>query len=195
MIFDPYFTTKEKGSGLGLATSYSIVRNHGGMIDVKTKLGVGTTFMIYLPAIAGHVRIESAEKPQERSQSRKAKVLVMDDEEVIRNIGSELLGALGHDVEVAKHGTEVLEKYQGAIAAGSPFDIVILDLTIRGGIGGVEAFQQLLKIDPHVKAVVSSGYSDDATSANYVSQGFKASLKKPYNVSALREVLNKVLNG
>ena len=192
-IFDPYFTTKEKGSGLGLATSYSIVRNHGGMIDVRTKTGSGSTFMIYLPAVAGEVRTEYAEKQQQLSSSRKAKILVMDDDEVIRNLGRELLGLLGHDVAVAKHGQEALETYERSIAAGSPFDIIILDLTIRGGMGGAETLQQLLKIDPHVKAVVSSGYSDDAAVATYKSQGFKASLKKPYDVNALREVLNKML--
>jgi len=193
-IFDPYFTTKEKGSGLGLATSYSIIKNHGGMIDVRTKYGEGSTFMIYIPAIVGQVRTEIAEKQQELPQSRKAKVLVMDDEEVIRNISSELLAELGHNVEVAKNGQEALKKYQGAIATGKPFDLVILDLTIRGGMGGIETVQQLFKMDPHVKAIVSSGYSDDVATANYMSQGFKASLKKPYHVEALREVLNKMLN-
>jgi PAS domain S-box-containing protein len=193
-IFDPYFTTKEKGSGLGLATSYSIVKNHDGMIEVRTKSGNGTTFRIYLPAIAGQVRQKSAETRQETPPSRRARVLVMDDEEVIRNMSRELLGALGHDVEVAEHGQEALEKYQAAIAAGHPFDIVILDLTIRGGMGGVETVQQLLKINPHIKAVVSSGYSDEAATADHLSQGFKACLKKPYDVKALREVLNKMLD-
>jgi two-component system cell cycle sensor histidine kinase/response regulator CckA len=193
-IFDPYFTTKEKGSGLGLATSYSIVKNHGGMIDVITKYGKETTFVIYLPAIIGRVRTESEDKEHKLSPSGKARVLVMDDEEVIRNLSSELLCVLGHDVEVAKHGQEAVEKYRSAIAAGRPFDIVILDLTIRGGMGGVETLHQLLKMDPHVKAVVSSGYSDDMTIANYMSQGFKACLKKPYDIVALREVLSKMIN-
>jgi PAS domain S-box-containing protein len=192
-IFDPYFTTKEKGSGLGLATSYSIVRNHGGMIDIATKSGVGSTFMIYLPAIAGQVRTESTEKQHQTPHPSRARVLLMDDEEVVRTISSELLGVLGQDVEVANNGQEALDKYRSAIAAGSPFDIVILDLTIRGGMGGVETVQQLLKMDPQVKAVVSSGYSDDATISNYLSQGFKACLKKPYDIDALREVLNSIL--
>jgi two-component system, cell cycle sensor histidine kinase and response regulator CckA len=192
-IFDPYFTTKDKGSGLGLATSYSIVRNHGGMIDIKTKSGVGSTFTIYLPAIVRQARTESVEKQQLSTQSGRARILVMDDDEVIRNLSIELLGLLGHDVEVAKHGQEAIEKYQGALAGEIPFDIVILDLTVRGGMGGVETVQQLLKMDPQVKAVVSSGYSDDAAIANYMSQGFRASLKKPYDVDALREVINKLL--
>ncbi len=193
-IFDPYFTTKEKGSGLGLATSYSIVRNHGGMIDVKTKPGIGTTITIYLPAIAGEVRTGSAEKQHEPTQSRKAKILVMDDEEVIRNLNRELLVLLGHDVDVANRGEEALGKYKNAMDAGSHFDIVILDLTIREGMGGLETIQQLLKMDPQVKAIVSSGYSDDAATANYITQGFRAFLKKPYDVNALTEVLNKTLS-
>jgi len=139
------------------------------------------------------VQAKSAIKPQP-SKTRKAKVLVMDDEEIIRNLSSELLGVLGHVAEVAQNGQETLEKYQRAISAGNSFDIVILDLTIKGGIGGVETLQQLLKIDPKVKAIVSSGYSDDAAIADYLSQGFKASLKKPYDVVALNDVINKMFN-
>jgi len=192
-IFDPYFTSKEKGSGLGLATSYSIVRNHGGMIDVRTKSGAGTTFQIYLPALAVQVRKEPAVILQEPIHAARARVLLMDDDEMIRDLSSHLITMLGHDVEVAHHGEEALTRYQGAIAAGSPFDIVILDLTIRGGMGGSETIRNLLKIDPLVKAVVSSGYSDDAAIPNYLSQGFKACLKKPYDVAALSEVLGKTL--
>jgi two-component system, cell cycle sensor histidine kinase and response regulator CckA len=193
-IFDPYFTTKEKGSGLGLATSYSIVRNHDGMIDVRAKSGEGSTFTIYLPAIARVAPVEAMVCPVKYSPSPAARVLLMDDEEIIRNLSSELLGALGHSVEVAKHGQEALEKYQGAMAAARPFDIVILDLTVRGGMGGSETIQKLLGIDPAVKAIVSSGYSDDAATANYEKQGFKAFLNKPYGIDALRAVLNKVLD-
>jgi len=192
-IFDPYFTTKEKGSGLGLATSYSIVRNHGGMIDVRTKPGKGSTFTVYLPAIAGEDPTASPVRPPERSAQRTARVLVMDDEEIIRTLSRELVNALGHEVDDAKHGQETLEKYQGAIAAGRPFDIVILDLTVRGGMGGVETIQKLREIDPGVKAIVTSGYSDDAAIAHHVAHGFKAYLKKPYNIDQLRQVLSSLL--
>ncbi len=192
-IFDPYFTTKEKGSGLGLATSYSIVRNHGGMIDVRTKPGEGSTFTIYLPAIAGSARTAAVAVPGPSPQ-RAARVLVMDDEEIIRNLSRELIGALGHEADVARHGEETLEKYREALAAGKPFDLVILDLTVRGGTGGVETIKKLREIDPAVKAVVSSGYSDDAAIASHLSLGFKASLKKPYNVDQLRRVLNSLLS-
>jgi len=193
-IFDPYFTTKEKGSGLGLATSYSNMKNHGGMIDVKTKSGGGSSFMIYIPAAARLARQESPETPHRVSTSRKLRILVMDDDEVIRKISRKLIGALGHDVEVAEHGPAALEKYQSANISGHPFDIVILDLTIRGGMGGVETIQELLKVDPKVKAIVSSGYSDDMAAVNYLSQGFKASLKKPYDVDALKNAIHAMLD-
>lgn len=150
--------------------------------------------MIYLPAIVGEGRIASAVSSGEPALQRSARVLVMDDEEIIRNLSHELLGSLGHDVEVAKHGEEALEKYQSAMAAGRRFDIVILDLTVRGGMGGLATIQKLLLIDPAVKAVVSSGYSDDAAIASYEKLGFKAFLKKPYDIDALREVLSKTLN-
>ncbi len=192
-IFDPYFTTKEKGSGLGLATSYSIVRNHGGMIDVRTKPGEGSTFTVYLPAIAREDRTASSVKPPERSAQRTARVLVMDDEEIIRNLSRELVNALGHEVDIARHGEEALEKYREALAAGKPFDLVILDLTVRGGTGGVETIQKLREIDPAVKAVVSSGYSDDTAIASHLSLGFKSYLKKPYNIDQLRQILNSLL--
>ncbi len=193
-IFDPYFTTKDKGSGLGLATSYSIVRNHGGMIHVRTKSGEGSTFMIYLPAIPGEGRRDAVTGPAKDAKPRAAKILVMDDEEIIRNLSCEIFRALGHTVEVAIDGQEALEKYKGAMA-GRPFDIVILDLTVRGGMGGTETMQKLLELDPRVKAIVSSGYSDDFATTNYEKQGFKAFLKKPYNVEALRVMLNKMLAG
>jgi two-component system cell cycle sensor histidine kinase/response regulator CckA len=194
-VFDPYFTTKDKGSGLGLATSYSIVKNHGGMIDIRTKSGEGSTFKIYLPASEGRGRGETVTVSTKEAKPRTANVLVMDDEEIIRNLSCEIIKTLGHTVEVAVHGQEALEKYQGAMAAGRPFDIVILDLTVRGGMGGSETLQKLLELDPGVKAIVSSGYSDDFAMTNYEKQGFKAFLKKPYNVDALRVMLNEMLAG
>jgi PAS domain S-box-containing protein len=194
-IFDPYFTTKVKGSGLGLATSYSIIRNHNGLINVKSEPGKGTIFTIYLPATTAAVQ---QEKQIEQTLLSKAeytsRILVMDDEKVVRDVAGELIIALGHEVEFAKHGDEAIEMYKAALKGQRPFDVVILDLTIRGGMGGLETVQQLLKMDPNVKAIVSSGYSDDAVTANYEKQGFKAFMNKPYDVNALREVLNRMLN-
>jgi len=192
-IFDPYFTTKEKGSGLGLATSYSIIKNHNGEIDVRSELGKGATFLIYLPATIA-VKHEEPTKLAALTPGKKGRVLVMDDESFILNIAGELIKTLGHEVAFATNGTEALEKYHEAKRSGQPFDIAILDLTIRGGMGGVETVKRLLEADPQVKAVVSSGYSDDAAIANYQEQGFKAVLKKPYSVDKLQDVLDSLMN-
>jgi PAS domain S-box-containing protein len=190
-IFDPYFTTKEKGSGLGLATSYSIIRNHGGLIEVGSVPGKGSVFRIYLPADRAKDSL-SAERPQP-APARKARVLVMDDEPIIRRVAQEMLGSLGHDVAVAEHGEAAVEQYQRAIAEGRPFDVVILDLTIRGGKSGDETLRELLEIDPGVKAVVSSGYSDDEVVATYRQHGFRSFLKKPYDIQELCRILDEVM--
>ncbi len=190
-IFDPYFTTKEKGSGLGLATSYSIVRNHGGFIDVQSLPGKGSTFVVYIPAAA-----LVATKPIVAAVIRpalKGRILVMDDDEVVRMVAGELIRALGHDVDFAEHGDAAISKYRTARESGDPFDVIILDLTIRGGMGGMETIQKLREIDPEVKAVVSSGYSDNAATAEYQMNGFRSFLKKPYNIEELRDTLNALL--
>ncbi len=191
-LFDPYFTTKEKGSGLGLATSYSIIKNHGGLIDVKSQLGRGSTFFVYLPAVEAEEK-RAGVIPAAAESARKGRILVMDDEEVVRTIVGIMLRALGHEHEFAENGEEAIAKYREALSTGRRFDIVILDLTIRGGMGGEEALQELLALDPEVKAVVSSGYSDSATISEYASRGFSACLTKPYEVDALRDILNMLL--
>ncbi len=191
-IFDPYFTTKEKGSGLGLATSYSIVRNHGGVFDVVSEVDRGTTFSLYLPAIEA-VK-DAPEAPAVPPGVRTGRVLVMDDEELIRSVAGEMIKALGHEVEFAEHGDAAIEKYRSGGEAGRPFDIVILDLTIRGGLGGKETVQQLLAADPGVKAIVSSGYSDDEVLSDYHKYGFAARLTKPYDFEELRGTLNTLLS-
>ncbi len=192
-IFDPYFTTKDKGSGLGLATSYSIMKNHGGLIAVQSAVGQGATFFLYLPATSFAHKMETAKPVRVAAAAQSGRILVMDDERVIRSVAAELITALGHRVEFAEHGKEVIEKYEAAKRSGEPFDAVILDLTVRGGMGGAEAVRELQKIDPGVKAVVSSGYADNSIASNHRAQGFKAFLKKPYDVDSLRDVLDMVL--
>jgi two-component system cell cycle sensor histidine kinase/response regulator CckA len=192
-IFDPYFTTKQQGSGLGLATSHSIVRNHGGTLRVESTQGAGTTFTIVLPAIESP-KAAGAEPPAEMARThRRCRVLVMDDEVAIRDVVRRMVSALGHDVEVAAHGEEALDKYRQSMAAGKPFDLVVLDLTIKGGLGGEGTIRQLLALDPNVKAVVSSGYSDDPIVSDYRSYGFSALLTKPYQLGQLRDCLDALV--
>ena len=190
-IFDPYFTTKHKGSGLGLATSYSIIKNHEGCITVESKLGVGTTFYLYLPASQKEplTKKDIAEGPL----AGKGRVLVMDDEEIIRDLTGELLSHLGYEVESARDGAEAIGLYKQAKAASRPFAVVIMDLTIPGGMGGKETMQKLLEIDPGVKAIVSSGYSNDPIMTDYRQYGFSAVVAKPYKVQELSKTLQAVM--
>lgn len=192
-IFDPYFTTKQKGSGLGLATSYSIIKRHGGALDVKSEPDIGTTFFIYLPA--SDEKLSLKETGREALSVGKGKILVMDDEEMILTVAQFMLEALGYDIEVAKNGEQALEKYSAALASGRPFDAVILDLTVRGGLGGRETIEKLIEIDPEVRTIVSSGFSDDPILSNYKNYGFKATLSKPYRIEELGRTLQICITG
>ncbi len=190
-VFDPYFTTKQKGSGLGLASCYSILRNHDGFVTVESDLGVGSTFHVFLPAAP--MNKPAVEEAKVRPRPEKGTVLVMDDEEILRNFLGELLDLLGYEVEFACHGLEAIDLYSEAKAAGTPFDCVLMDLTIPGGMGGKEAIQRLLEIDPDVKAIVSSGYSDDPVMAEPAKYGFVGVVAKPYDANLLGEVIHRVM--
>jgi CheY-like chemotaxis protein len=193
-IFDPYFTTKEMGSGLGLATTYSILDKHGGHISVTSQLGKGTTFTIYLPAT--EVEEETPLTQPGVAQmplTQGARILVMDDEEMIRNMLTEMLGELGFAVETAVEGQQAIDMYRQAMETGKPFATVILDLTIPGGMGGQEAAKGILQIDPEAKIIVSSGYADDPFTANYADYGFKGAASKPYSMNKLSGVLAQVM--
>ena len=192
-IFEPYFTTKPKGSGLGLATSFSIVRNHGGMIDVESEAGKGSTFSIYLPAWGAGEELPKEPRVDAAAPGRKGRILVMDDEELVRDVAMGLIDALGHEAECAENGEAAIEKFRQARGAGTPFDIVILDLTIRGGMGGEEAIGKLREIDPDVTAIVSTGYSDNPVVSEYRSYGFTTFLNKPYTIHSLKESLDSLL--
>ncbi|MEW5947972.1 MAG: ATP-binding protein [Thermodesulfobacteriota bacterium] len=192
-IFDPYFTTKQKGSGLGLAITYSIVRQHGGYIDVESELGVGTRFSIYLPASAE--RMVAGGKPKEEIIGGEGTVLLMDDEEVVRDVAGEMLKHMGYTVEFAEDGVGAIDLYIKARSSGRPFDFVIMDLTIPGGMGGKEAIKRLREINPSVKAVVSSGYSNDPIMADFRSYGFSGIVAKPYKIEELGRVLDTVRKG
>jgi PAS domain S-box-containing protein len=192
-IFDPYFTTKEQGSGLGLATSHSIIKKHGGYISVESSQGKGTVFSIYLPASS---RSEEPKQSNGKFTSQGiGKILVMDDEDMIREITGELLQNLGYHVEFAKNGSEAIDLYRSAQDLGKPFDAVILDLTVPGGMGGKETISELLAIDTNVKAIVSSGYSNDPIVAEFEKYGFRGVIIKPYHLTELSQTLQDVLTG
>ncbi len=192
-IFDPYFTTKQKGSGLGLTIAYSIIKNHKGHIVVESKLGAGSNFSIYLPALKTQVPKEK--EAENRPITGKGKIMVMDDEEVIRDSLGEILTFLGYEVGFARDGEEAITIYKKAKDTGQSFDAVILDLTIRGGMGGKETIGKLIEIDPKVKAIVSSGYSTDPVMADFKNYGFSGVVAKPYDIKELNEALDSVING
>lgn len=192
-IFDPYFTTKHRGSGLGLAVAYSIVKNHQGHIAVTSTLGEGTAFHIYLPA--SNRKLPQPPQESKKSLSGTGKILIMDDDEMVRDVLSKMLTSLGYEVEPARDGAAALALYARARDNGSPFAGVILDLTVPNGLGGKETMARLLRLDPQVKALVSSGYSDDPIMAEYQKYGFAGVIAKPYKISELGKVLKKCLAG
>ena len=182
-IFDPYFTTKKKGSGLGLATAYSIIRNHNGLLTVDSEPGHGTTMSIYLPSSTAKLPKKDTASPEMKMGS--GKILIMDDDEIVRQVGVQMLTLLGYDAIESCDGDEALQKYQEALQSGSSFDVVILDLTIPGKMGGKETITKLLEIDPTVKAIVSSGYSNDPIMAEFQKYGFSGVVPKPYSLEKL----------
>jgi len=190
-IFTPYFTTKQRGSGLGLATSYSIINKHGGVIIVESEIGRGTTFNIYLPA--SDKEIPKKEKNSMTTITGSGKILVMDDEEFIRNTAGEMLAAVGYTVGYANDGGEAIDLYIRARESGEPYDLIIMDLTIPGGMGGVETIQKLLEIAPDAKAIVSSGYANGPIMADFKEYGFKGVIAKPYRTDELCKVVQTVI--
>jgi CheY-like chemotaxis protein len=190
-IFDPYYTTKKKGSGLGLASSYSIIKKHGGHIEVTSEVGVGTTFGVYLPA--SEQGVAETKKEAEIPISVGGRVLVMDDEEIIRNVATAILTSMSYEVKTAKEGAEAIRLYKDARDRGEPFDAVIMDLTIPGGLGCKEAVKGILEYDPEAKLIVSSGYSNNPVMANFKEHGFSGVLIKPYKASELGAKVHQVI--
>ena len=196
-IFDPYFSTKQrgqqKGMGLGLTICHAVVQKHGGAIGVESEVGVGTTFHIYLPTARklgdGGKALAPAGVP------RHGRVLVMDDEEAVRKVVGLTLWAMGHEVDLAEDGRMAVEVYKKAKSLGRHFDVVILDLTVRGGMGGQETIQALLKIDPTVKAIAMSGYVNHPVILETERHGFKGTLAKPFDGAKLQEILSRVMAG
>jgi two-component system, cell cycle sensor histidine kinase and response regulator CckA len=191
-IFDPYFSTKQRGSGLGLATSHSIIKNHGGCVSVKSTVGRGTTVQVDLPAsraCEAEVTDPIALIP---AGSRRRRILVMDDEASIRTLAINLLNFLGCSVEVASDGTAAVKQYKHALATGHPFDAVMVDLIVPGGIGGKEVVERLAEIDPGVKAILVSGYAQDSIMTEFREHGFSAAIAKPFTLEELNRTLHSL---
>lgn len=193
-IFDPFYSTKKKdankGSGLGLSIVHSVILKHGGNIQVKSANGTGTIFIIYLPAILGEPRATIEMTAVTKGEGH---ILIMDDEEIIRNVVSEMLQHLGYKTTVAANGEETIELYQKSIRDNQKYDAVIMDLTIPGAMGGEVTVAELLKIDPDIKAIVSSGYSQDSILDDYKEYGFCNLISKPYQIHEVSQVLHETL--
>jgi CheY-like chemotaxis protein len=196
-IFDPYFSNKEKsqqkGMGLGLSIVNSIVEKHNGHVAVRSEPGVGTTFDIYLPAAVQQQTIPEADC-SDSANSIKKRILFMDDEEAMREIIKQTLSRLDCDVELTSRGEDAIELYAAAMKENKPFDVVFLDLTVKGGLGGRETIRQLLAIDPDVKAVVCSGYTEDPVMAHFADYGFRESLAKPFMKNDLQRILENTIS-
>ncbi len=190
-IFDPYFTTKPRGNGLGLATAYAIVVKHGGNLSVKSKPGQGSVFMIDLPA--SPQRPECQAPAATRLQTGTERLLVMDDEEGLRKLLATILAKLGYEVATARDGAEAIALCEDAKAAGRGFDAALLDLTVSGGMGGIEAAAKLKECDPSLKLIVSSGYSDSAVMSDFRKYGFDDVVPKPWVIDEVSEVFRRVL--
>ncbi|MBN2011608.1 response regulator [candidate division KSB1 bacterium] len=190
-IFDPYFTTRQNASGLGLAISYSIVKKHDGNVLVESVPDKGTKVTIYIPA--SEEKVAPKRERDYHFPARHGNILVMDDEPLIRNLVKRMLNIMGHSVETANHGQQAIELYSTAMNNGNPYDVVILDLTVQGGMGGQETIERLRKLNPDVKAIVSSGYSNDPIMANFADYGFSGVVAKPYETHELNRVINDVM--
>jgi PAS domain S-box-containing protein len=191
-IFDPFFTTRASGNGLGLSTSYSIIRKHDGYITLKSEPGEGTTFYIYLPASDKQARA-SIKHAHIQESGFSGRVLLMDDEDIIRKTATEMLNFFGLEVDSAVEGDEAYEMFVNAIESGRPYNLVIMDLTIPGGVGGRDAVKKFCDVDPHIKIIVSSGYSNDPILSDYKKYGFSGIVVKPYKMDDLYNQLKKFL--
>jgi two-component system cell cycle sensor histidine kinase/response regulator CckA len=189
-IFDPYFTTKPAATGLGLAISYSVVKKHGGLLLLENSSAEGSVFTFYLKASEKHANATRDSRTSGRPfHYNHQRILVMDDEEAIRELTSQLLGTLGYEVTAVPDGLEAVRLYERALRKGEHFQAVILDATVRGGMGGVATIERLRSMDPKVNAIICSGYSDEAALSEFLAYGFRGALPKPFTRSELADAL------
>jgi CheY-like chemotaxis protein len=192
-IFDPYFSTKQrgvqKGMGLGLTICHSIVQRHGGALTLESMVGKGSTFHVYLPALAEPPAAAAA------SPVPGSRILIMDDDDFVRQAMGGVLQGMGYQVALVADGQKAVEVFTAAQEAGHPFGVVILDLTVRGGMGGREAIPVLRRLDPTVQAIVMSGYSNDEVLRTYANFGFQAALTKPFELVALKQLIERLTAG
>ena len=193
-IFDPFFTTKENGSGLGLATVFSIITKHRGFIFTESKAGKGSSFHVYLPASTDGTKKGQQKEKRDIIPKSSGKILIMDDKSFIRRSAKRALNLYGFDVSGAENGETAIHLYKKSMKKGTPYDVVILDLTVPGAMGGLKTLKELRKLDPKIKAIVSSGYSDDPVMSEHEKFGFNAIIKKPYEYYELAETVKKLIN-
>jgi len=194
-IFDPYFTTKgmgaRNGMGLGLSVCYSVLKKHNGHISVETKPGQGATFALYLPVRVARAEVKEAKRTLPDGTPR---VLIMDDEPDILGIERAYLEWMGYRVTAAQDGQEAIDTYQKALDDRNPFDLAVLDLTVRQGLGGLLVMERLLKIDPSIRAIIASGTENDHVMENYADYGFQGALTKPFKKEEMKILVEKILS-
>lgn len=193
-VFDPFFTTRPRGSGLGLTTSHSIVRQHEGALVLASTLGKGTIATVYLPVAEGETE-EVEVRPRRLESGSAVRILLMDDDDTVRELLVDLLRSLGHQVESCADGAVAIERYLDAQRIREPFDLVFLDLTVPGGMGGVQAGEQILEIDPRARLIAASGYAEDTVRAELLACGFQEALKKPFTLAEVQRAIAEVMAG
>lgn len=193
-IFDPFFTTKRQGSGLGLATSYSLVQKHRGTVLVRSKENVGTEFKVYLPS-TGRVCEPQPHKSDEHLITGHGCILVVDDQDSVRTVAAAILGKLGYEAIISSSGQEAVETYSDRMRTGRPVSVVLMDMTLPGGLSGEDTFDEIRKIDPEVRSIATSGYFDDDSHERFMDRGFAGLLPKPYTAETLSQTLHDVLRG